>query len=256
MDPQLTKIQQVWETLGDEDPLWAVVSHPDKRGGRWELSEFLATGEKDVARARQLLSRFPDAPERFPQVLDFGCGVGRLSNAWRPHADRVTGVDISEPMIRQARRIAEGRDGFRFVVNTAPDLAQFDSGSFDLCYSHICLQHMPWPLARGYILEFGRLCRPGGWVVFQLCSRPNPGTGAAAFRQRIVDALPFGLGKAYRRLRHGSSVVFEVFYTPAEEVLRTLRSAGLEPRHQEPDDAGGPGTEGFIYLARKPLPTS
>ncbi len=252
MSNDLTKLRQVWETLGAEDPLWAVVSHPDKRGGRWNLQEFLATGEADVARARALLAGCPDGPGRFPGVLDFGCGVGRLSHAWKPHADHVTGVDISEPMIRQAQRIAAGRDGFRFIVNTAPDLALLPSESFDLCYSHICLQHMPWPLARGYLLEFARLCRPGGWVVFQLCSRPQPGTGAASLRQRLVDALPFGLAKAYRKWRHGSSVVFEVFFTPADEVLATLRSAGLVPVHQEPDDAGGPGTEGFIYLARKP----
>lgn len=256
MDPQLTKLQQVWETLGNEDPLWAVVSHPEKRGGRWDVQEFLATGEADVARARSLLARWPDAPQRFGRVLDFGCGVGRLSQAWRPHADHVTGVDISEPMILRARRLAEGRDGFTFLVNTAPDLAQLPSASFDLCYSHICLQHIPWPLARGYIAEFGRLCRPGGWVVFQLCSRPNPGTGIAGLRQRMVDALPFGLGQAYRRWRHGSSVVFDVYYTPREQVLPVLHAAGLEPRHQEPDQAGGPGTEGFIYLSSKPTPPS
>ncbi len=251
MDPSFLHLKQVWETLGDQDPLWAVVSHPDKRGGRWKLEDFLATGEADVARARELLARHARTPDRLPRVLDFGCGVGRLSLAWRAHADHVTGVDISEPMIRQARRLAGDRAGLEYLVNARPDLSVLTTASFDLCYSHICLQHIPWPIARGYVTEFGRLCRPGGWVLFQLPSRNLQHSSAASFRQRLVDALPFGLGRAYRRWRHGSAVVFDVHYTPREEVHATLRAAGLEPLHDEPDASAGAGTEGFIYLARK-----
>ncbi len=252
MPSNFAELQKTWETLGEEDPLWAVVSHPDKRGGAWDLKEFLATGEADIARARRILASQPHAPTRFRRVLDFGCGVGRVSLAWRPHADHVTGVDISEPMVRQARRLTQGQDGFEFVVNARPDLQVLPGGSFDLCFSHICLQHIPWPIARGYVLEFGRVCAPGGWVMFQLPSANHRSTAGAAFRQRLVNALPFDLGRAYRRWRHGSAVVFEVYYTPREEVLNTLRQAGLESLHQEPDQSAGEGTEGFVYVARKP----
>ncbi|MCC6233434.1 MAG: methyltransferase domain-containing protein [Verrucomicrobiales bacterium] len=252
MDPHFLKLKQVWETLGDEDPLWAVVSRPDKRGGRWDLQEFLATGVADVERFRLLLQRTAGAPDRFQHVLDFGCGVGRLSLAWSQHAERVTGVDISEPMVTQARRIAEGRSGMTYVVNPRPDLSVFADASFDLCFSHICLQHMPWDLARGYLREFARVCAPGGWIAFQLPSAPAPGSGAASLRQRLVDGLPFGLDRWYRRLRHGSSTVFEVFYTQPEVVLDTLRAAGAEPLLQEPDDSAGHGTSGFLYAFRKP----
>lgn len=251
MDSHFLQLKRVWETLGDQDPLWAVVSRPDKRGGRWNLEEFLATGVADVDRARQLLAARTDAPGRFGRILDFGCGVGRLSLAWKTHADHVTGVDISEPMIRQARRLADGREGLEYLVNASPDLALLPSASFDLCYSHICLQHIPWSIARGYVVEFGRLCRPGGWVVFQLPSRPLRDGSAASFRQRLVDALPFGLGRVYRRWRHGSDVVFDVHYTPREEVHAALRAGELEPRHDEPDTSAGEDTEGFIYLARR-----
>ena len=252
MDPHFLKLKQVWETLGDEDPLWAVVSRPDKRGGRWDLQEFLATGDEDVARFRALLARQPDAPERFAHVLDFGCGVGRLSLAWSRHADRVTGIDISEPMIAQARRIAVGRAGMEYVVNPRPDLSVFESGTFDLCFSHICLQHMPWEFARGYLREYVRVCRPGGWIAFQLPSAPAAGSGLAGLRQRLVDALPFGIDRWYRRLRHGSSTVFEVFYTPRAVVLETLGAAGARALDQVPDDSAGHGTSGFLYLFRKP----
>jgi SAM-dependent methyltransferase len=248
----LRELRKVWETLGREDPLWAIASRPDKRGGRWTLEDFLATGTAEVARFRSLIqNRFPDRVS-FNRVLDFGCGVGRLSLAWREHATEVVGIDISGPMIEQARKIAGARGGLRFEVNTEPHLRLLPDAAFDLCFSHICLQHMPWTLAEGYIREFARLCAPTGLVLFQLPSRaPEKKAAAANFRQRLVDALPFGLGKLYRRLRHGSSAVFQVYFTPAETVEATLRDAGLTLVDRAPDDSAGPETEGFIYLARK-----
>jgi SAM-dependent methyltransferase len=251
MDSSLLKLKEVWETLGHEDPLWAVVSRPDKRGGRWELPEFLATGEEDVARFSDVLRSLPGAPERFVHVLDFGCGVGRLSLAWRRRAGRVTGVDISGPMVIQARRLASGHAGVDYVVNQRPDLAVFADNTFDLCFSHICLQHMPWELAAGYLREFGRVCSPGGWIAFQLPSRRAAGGGMAAVRQRLVESLPFGLDRIYRKWRHGSSAVFDVYYTPPSRVREVLGSAGLEVVMQAPDLAAGPGSEGFIYVARR-----
>ena len=43
MNPEVLRLKEVWERLGAEDPLWAVASLPDKRGGRWDEREFLAT---------------------------------------------------------------------------------------------------------------------------------------------------------------------------------------------------------------------
>src|SRR5687768_12932320 len=45
---QLEHLRRVWQTLGRDDPMWAVLSHADKRGGRWDPEEFLATGEVEV----------------------------------------------------------------------------------------------------------------------------------------------------------------------------------------------------------------
>lgn len=47
-----------WEDLSQLDPLWAILSESDKRGQKWDLAEFFARGEKDIAalmeRARSL----------------------------------------------------------------------------------------------------------------------------------------------------------------------------------------------------------
>ena len=110
MANSFTRLQQTWEVLGDEDPLWAILSDAEKKGGRWDLAEFLKTGDETVDRYWRFL-REQGAPERFDHVLDFGCGVGRRTLAWARHAHQVTGVDISAPMIEKGRRLWRGRIG-------------------------------------------------------------------------------------------------------------------------------------------------
>jgi hypothetical protein len=41
---RLTKLQKQWDTFAKTDPLWAILTRADKRGGRWCLDDFFATG--------------------------------------------------------------------------------------------------------------------------------------------------------------------------------------------------------------------
>lgn len=250
MSESFKRLQETWEILGDEDPLWAIASEDDKRGGRWDLQEFLASGNEVVDRYWRLL-KAQGVPEPMDSVLDFGCGVGRLTLAWTRHAQRATGVDISGSMIEKGRQLMAAEDTVRLELNQRSDLSLFPDGSFDLVFSHIVLQHMPWKIAQGYLAEFARVCKPGGWVVFQLPYDPGRSQFFALLRKRLVDRLPFGLAGAYRRWRRGTSQIFEMHFTTPEEVGALLSRSGLEVRHCEPDESAGLGTRGFIYLARK-----
>ena len=97
-----------WNDLATVDPLWAVLSAKGKRNGGWELDEFFATGEAEVA---QMLARAAELgrPGRNDSALDFGCGVGRLTRALAVHFDNTLGVDASAQMIEQARRLKVGQ---------------------------------------------------------------------------------------------------------------------------------------------------
>jgi hypothetical protein len=106
-------------------------------------------------------------------------------------------------------------------------------------------------MAASYITEFARVCRPGGFVTFQLPSRLVRRNRLSLARKFVVDHLPFGMGSVYRRVRHGTSAVFEMYYTLPEKVVEVAQAAGLREAHREPDQAGGAGSEGFIYIFKK-----
>lgn len=166
----LDQVASVWEAHAQADPLWAVLSEPDRSGRRWDLPSFLATGvdqvEKSLGRFSELGGQFAD----LDTALDFGCGVGRLSQPLAKHFARVVGIDISPTMIAAATELNQHLDRVEYRVNDQPDLAFLPDDSVSLVYSHITLQHMNPSLAVEYLREFFRVVKPGGGVIFQIPS--------------------------------------------------------------------------------------
>jgi ubiquinone/menaquinone biosynthesis C-methylase UbiE len=100
------------------------------------------------------------------QVLDAGCGTGKLSLDLAAHvgnSGRVIGIDVSATMIAEAKR--RSRNSTLPVLFAQGDLhrLQFRDTCFDRCYSERTFQHLPDPrLALGELL---RMTRPGGKIV-------------------------------------------------------------------------------------------
>jgi SAM-dependent methyltransferase len=185
----LRELRANWEAFGREDPLWAILALPGKRLGRWQIDEFFETG---LAEVRQLVERL-DAighPRHRDRALDFGCGVGRLTQALAEHFGEVVGVDIAESMLRRARILNRFGGRCIYIHNDRPDLRVFPDERFDLIYSVYVLQHMAPPYARSYVEEFVRLLRPGGVAVFQMpaARRTVQELPSSAFCGRVTPA--------------------------------------------------------------------
>ena len=169
MTQTLEPIRQFWEQHARQDPLWAILSDPTKRGGKWDTTVFFETGVTEIA----LLLRELDAQNivlHRGAALDFGCGVGRLTQALAPHFERTVGVDISPSMLDVATKVNRFPDSVSYVSNHAADLRVFQDGAFDFLVSHIVLQHLPPEISVGYLREFLRVLAPAGVLVFQLPS--------------------------------------------------------------------------------------
>jgi SAM-dependent methyltransferase len=227
-----------WETLADADPLWAVLTDPARKGGRWEPEEFLATGEAELADVLAAAGRL-GLPATGAAFLDFGCGAGRITRAAAARFERAVGVDIAEGMVQTARRLNRDCRGAEFVVNTRPDLGLFADGTFDLAYSTIVLQHQPTrELAAGYLRELVRVVRPGGGLVFQL-----PTETSALHRLELSRRL-YGLARRLGvsgewLIRRTPLTPMRMISLPESHVRAILEGAGAELLHVEPLGAAG-----------------
>ena len=160
-------LAEEWEEHARCDPLWAILSSDEKQGRQWDVDEFFAVGAMDVDQIIvDIAGR--DIPLGKGKALDFGCGVGRLSQALADYFDRVVGADVSPTMIGLARELNFNRDRVDFLLNQTDDLAALESNSVDLVTSLITLQHIPPDVTRGYLKEFLRVLKPGGILVFNL----------------------------------------------------------------------------------------
>lgn len=159
--------RQAWNDWGSIDPLWAILTDPSGKHGRWDLEQFWRLGEDEITRVMSTAATL-GYPAGNDTALDFGCGVGRLTRAMAHHFAHCTGVDVAETMIEQARRLNQ-RPACTFLVNETNDLARFENSTFDFVYSALVLQHLPTvEVIRTFIAEFFRVLKPGGLLAFQL----------------------------------------------------------------------------------------
>ncbi|MEA3189275.1 MAG: hypothetical protein QOD99_3105, partial [Chthoniobacter sp.] len=172
----LRRLQSVWENHAKEDPLWAILTGPDKVGRKWNLTEFLQTGVYEIDSLFETLV-LHEIEFDFAAALDFGCGVGRLSQALSRKFQRVSGVDISPTMIETAERLNQYKDNCRYFLNARRDLQLFQDETFSFIYSNIVLQHIAPNLIKQYLAEFSRVLKPHGLLVFHLPSRFNEAEG-------------------------------------------------------------------------------
>jgi len=167
-DPNLVRLQHSWDAFGRDDPLYAVLS---SMAGGHDLETFMAGGHAEVATVFEKAELFGFGGPPWRRALDFGCGVGRVTQAIADHAQEVVGVDIAPSMIELADRLNRHGEQCRYELNEAADLTRFADDSFDLIFCKLVLQHMATGLARRYLGEFVRVLAPGGLAVFQLPSR-------------------------------------------------------------------------------------
>ena len=102
-------------------------------------------------------------PQPGEAVLEVGVGTG-LSLPLYPPGCRVTGIDISEPMLERARARIDGlrRRDIRVVRMDAHSMA-FPDGHFDKVLAPYVISVVPDP--DKVLAEMARVCRPGGTVI-------------------------------------------------------------------------------------------
>ena len=160
------KLKDDWQQIGVDKPYWGVLINdsflPENIDGN--IDKFYEQGRKDVERLRKI-ARENDFAFEGKRVLDFGCGVGRLSLAMARYAKDVVGVDISDGMLKEARK-HRNHSNVKFMLSD--DLAEFDIASFDAIISLITLQHIRPPLMKEFIGRLLQLLKPGGYAFLHI----------------------------------------------------------------------------------------
>jgi SAM-dependent methyltransferase len=124
------------------------------------------------------------------QVLDFGCGAGRVLRQFAAEATQgeLVGCDIDAPSIDWA--VSHLSPPFRFFRNELTPPVALDAGSLDLIWAMSVFTHISDAWAE-WLVELHRLLAPGGLLV------------ASFLGEGIWEAL---IGSAYREEEVGMAV--------------------------------------------------
>lgn len=206
-----------WNSAAEGDALTAILSPPD--GSPTAEREFDEAGRRDTEWLRQFIT-----PES--SVLDIGCGVGRIEKHLAPFCARLCAVDVSDEMIRRARRRTAGIANVEFYRANSTDFSIFPTATFDLVFSFFVLQHLDHEDAFLTLREISRVLKPKARAVLQFPNLASP---------VYADALVRQAGERTRQATRVRPYTLDL-------VARTLALAGLEVERIE-TNVGGTLTE-------------
>jgi ubiquinone/menaquinone biosynthesis C-methylase UbiE len=196
-DQTLGGYRSFWERSASVDPIQAIADQET-------VTSFEVSGKTD---AEALVAMLPD---RHAVVLEIGCGTGRVLQHLSGFYREVHGIDISSEMVKQGELRLGHLPNVHFHHGNGYDLEPFADDSFDLVYSSFVFQHTPKTTAYNYLLETGRVLRPGGLFRFQVPNLLNE----AHFAEFYHFAQPWFVEHPYPMY----------FWTPVEVVSLLIRA--------------------------------
>lgn len=219
----LAHTESTWTRLGREEPHWSVISAERFKQDQLaeNRAEFYASGANDLALFMAFLARNGVDPTGFERVLEYGCGIGRVTRFFAERFPQVIACDISPSHLNEAELYLQtcGLSNVELLrIRNIDDIV--GPADLDVVFSVIVLQHNPPPTMVAILDRLlGRL-RPGGVAYFQVP------THAVDYWFKLDDYLKHGL-----QARH-----VEMHYLPQRHIFRLAREHGCEVLEVREDD--------------------
>ena len=115
-----------------------------------------------ASRIRDRVVEFVDAPAG-AKILDVATGTGKQAFAFAKRGHHVTGIDLSEAMLKVARR-KNKYNNLKLQSADATNLP-FEADSFDVASVSFALHEMPLSVREKVLCEMVRVVKPAGTVV-------------------------------------------------------------------------------------------
>jgi SAM-dependent methyltransferase len=175
--------------------------------------------------------------KKFATALDIGCGEGRFCRMMQQSGIQTTGIDPTEALIQQARRLDPHGD-YRIGIAEALNLPDH---SFDLVVSYLTLIDIP-DIATA-IPEMVRVLKPGGTLLIANLTSFNTAVVGGGWSREATGEHRFSIDHylkervawaAWRGIR------IQNWHRPLSQYMSLLLGQGLILRHfSEPEPIGG-----------------
>ena len=197
---------RLWNPPADADAMSLILNTSD-------ADTFETTGRADAERLATFLPADGSA-------MDVGCGIGRVARYLAPQAATLWAVDASPRMLELARQRLAELPNVRYARCIDTAIPEVPTGSVDLAYALLVLQHLEREDAFLLLEELRRIVRPTGTLV-------------VTFPNLLSDTYLAGF-LDYARTGEVTNPARARMYTP-QEVERLLPAAGFDIVNVEAD---------------------
>lgn len=130
-----------------------------KRIGETDFESYVKMGQVLFDQMHKLFRDYTCIPTAGQNVLDFGCGIGRVTFPRAAAYDAtITACDVDPTAIRY---IQENSHTINALVSSYNPPLPFEDGQFDLVYANSVFTHFPKDAEAYWLAEMARITHPG-----------------------------------------------------------------------------------------------
>ena len=167
--PTDIKMKKEWDARAKMDPLFVITTgHSQSEEDFWNSG--IDNSKKILGIENQRFQKITQNkdPSKM-QILEIGCGIGRILIPMSKIFGECIGIDISSEMVQQGQKHIANIPNCKILENNGIDLSLFPDNHFDFCYSFIVFQHIPEKkIVKQYISEVSRVLKPDCLFRFQV----------------------------------------------------------------------------------------
>ena len=176
-----------------------------------KIEEFQSYGNKISIILLEMIKNYEFFKFEESQMLEIGCGLGRLLLPMANYFDKIYGIDISEEIILECKKYFQLNNvkNYEVFVNNGYDLNMFQDNSLEYCFSSGVFQHVvDYASIDNYIKETMRILKINGIFLFQFQSIWEHETGKGRKGAKITAK------KLNKTLLNKNYKILEINYDP------------------------------------------
>lgn len=154
-------MQEQWNAMAACNPFFSITSWAEfESQEQLDIDFFWQVG---ALHAGNLLNYLQLGNTQNMDMLEIGCGLGRMTHHFATKFSKVYALDISQVMIERAKTYWEKFANVEFIASNGGDLRPIENGIIDFVFSFYVLNHVVNPdIVINYIRETARVLKPGG----------------------------------------------------------------------------------------------
>jgi ubiquinone/menaquinone biosynthesis C-methylase UbiE len=160
------KMKEQWDKIAAENAYFGIDSIPEfEKINLIDEQEFWRRGSET---GENLLRDLNLKDISSLEMVEIGCGIGRMTQFFAQKFYKVYAFDVSDNMIQKAKYKWGHLQNIEFILGSGSDLKPVKNKCIDLVFSYIVLQHvLSDNIVLNYIKECSRVLKPEGIAFLQ-----------------------------------------------------------------------------------------